>query len=98
MQGKQARVERVKGSGDRPNNDLYLTNRNMPLQISREHLAIQKSANGYQLLDRRSACGSAVGDIRIGGRDSGGAVALKDGDIISIGTSDTPYIFKFIAF
>jgi len=96
---KLTRIERVKFTDHEPNNDLYLIDAVRPLNISREHFTIvKKNNNTYVLMDRCSACGTAVGDKRIGGRDSGGQTELKDGDIITVGGEDTPYHFKFIVF
>jgi len=90
------RSERVKRStGDR-SNDLYLTDGGRPLNISREHFRIEKTSNGYLLIDRCSACGTSVNNQHIGGRDNGGTIALKGGDTIAIAFEGTPYIFKFI--
>ncbi len=95
-EGKLIRIERVKFTDHEPNNDLYLIDAVRPLNISREHFTIVKNSNGYVLIDRYSACGTAIGTNRIGGRDSGGQARLEDGDIIMIGGEDSPYRFKFI--
>jgi len=95
--GKLTRIERVKFTDHEPNNNLYLMDPERPMNISREHFTIVKNSDGYALIDRNSACGTAVGTNRIGGRDSGGQTKLKDGDIITVGGEDTPYRFKFIS-
>src|SRR5215813_12527831 len=47
-----------------PNNDLYLTDLGEPMNVSREHLLIDRDAGGYFLLDRGSVCGTLVeGDL-----------------------------------
>jgi len=94
--GKLIRNERTKFSDHEPNNDLYLTDALRPLNISREHFTIEKTSDGYTLVDRYSACGSTVGGNHIGGKDSGGKIKLNDGDIIAVGAADTPYLFQFI--
>jgi len=94
--GRLTRVERVKFTDHEPNNDLYLTDADRPMNISREHFSIGENSHGYTLIDRFSACGTAVGANRIGGHDSGGQISLEDGDIIAVGGEDTPYLFKFI--
>ena len=96
MDGRLIRTERIKHVDGDPSNDLYLVDAARPLNVSREHFRIHQSSDGYMLSDRCSACGTSVENQRIGGRDSGGKIALKDGDIIAIGIEDTPYIFKFI--
>jgi len=63
--------------------------------VSREHLMIQHNGTSYVLIDRQSVCGTIVEGAEVGGRGRGGAVPLKDGDVIIVGTSSSPYIFKF---
>jgi len=104
--GREARVkyidgevilqERHKLSGQEPNNDVYLLDNGEYLQISREHCSILKTADGFTLLDRGSACGSMVNQFSIGGDDHDGSVALHDGDIITLGSKESPYKYKFI--
>ncbi len=97
MIGKSLEVmERRKFDDSKPNNDLYLLDRGRMLNISREHLLIEKDKDSYLLVDRGSACGTGVNDVRIGGHDKGGTGELKDGDIIAIGAKDTPYRYEFI--
>jgi hypothetical protein len=89
------RPQRVPGSPT--NNDLYLVDAGAMLQISREHFRIERTATGYQIVDRGSVCGISVGGVRIGGEEAGGTVPLQDGDQIHIGTEITPYRYLFIA-
>ncbi|HLX81371.1 MAG TPA: FHA domain-containing protein [Burkholderiales bacterium] len=97
IDGKFHRQERPKLGNREPNNDLYLVDAGMPLQISREHLRIEKTAAGYVVVDRGSACGTTVaGGTRVGGNDTDGSAPLKDGDTIGIGTQTTPFVFSFI--
>lgn len=80
-----------------PNNDLYLIDERRPLQVSREHFQIERSADGgYELVDRDSACGTIVGNQNVGGGDSGGRCALVHGNVIVVGTDQSPYAFKFV--
>ena len=53
-------------------------------------------ANGddVMLVDRGSTCGTIVEGTVIGGEGRGGSVALKDGDVIIVGTSLSPFVFK----
>ncbi len=95
-QNNNMRSERVKRSTGDSSNDLYLTDAGRPMNISREHFRIEKTSNGYQLVDRYSACGTSVNNQHIGGRDAGGTIALKGGDTIAVGVEGAPYIFKFI--
>lgn len=104
--GRESRVQKINGQihrierpkmGDRePNNELYLIDRGALLNISREHLLIERSGDTYVLIDRGSACGTEVNDEPLGGNDSGGTSVLTDGDIITVGTHDSPYRFRFI--
>jgi len=87
------RPQRVPGSPT--NNDLYLVDAGAMLQISREHFRIERTATGYQIVDRGSVCGMSVGGVRIGGEEAGGTVQLRDGDEIQIGTEVTPYRYTF---
>lgn len=49
----------------------------------------------FFLTDRRSACGTIVAGRRIGGRRKGGRTELRDGDEVIVGTSKSPYVFRF---
>lgn len=104
--GRESRVEKVDGelvlserdkiSKGKPNNDIYLVDNGHYLQISRQHLQIEKTEIGYFVSDRGSACGTIINTKKIGSEDKGGTSMLKDGDIIKIGAEDSPYLFKFI--
>ena len=104
--GRESRVERKDGeillperqkvSPGKPNNDIYLVDRGHFLQISRQHLQIEKTKTGYMISDRGSACGTIINTQKIGGEDRIGSYELNDGDIIKIGAEDSPYLFQFI--
>jgi pSer/pThr/pTyr-binding forkhead associated (FHA) protein len=79
----------------RPTNDLYLHDREEPLNVSREHFVIERRAAGYVLVDRESTCGTIVEGETVGGEHKGGTVALRDGDVIIVGISASPFVFKF---
>ena len=96
INGRLERIERARLDDRPPSNDLYLVDDGHLLNISREHFQIEKNDDDYVLFDRGSACGTQVGDITVGGDDSTGSLPLKDGDIIYIGTKNSPYIFQFI--
>lgn len=90
-------MERRKQLAGPPNNDLYLPDVGPVINVSREHLQIESLPDGgYTLVDRGSACGTIVGNQAIGGDDAGGRCALLDGNVIVIGTSDSPFAFKFV--
>jgi predicted component of type VI protein secretion system len=81
--------------GSRPTNDLYLPDREEPLNVSREHFAIDRGDTGYILVDQASTCGTLVEGESVGGDTRGGSMLLHDGDVIIVGTSLSPYVFKF---
>ncbi len=85
-------------SNSAPSNDLYLLDTfSNKLHISRAHFQIETlPEGGYDLVDRESACGTLVGKKNIGGGDKGGRCTLISGDIITIGTKLSPYIFRFM--
>jgi len=92
--GELAFMERRKGAKP-PNNDLYLLDDGQLLNISREHLQIDRDAGGgFVVHDRGSACGTRVDGNAIGGRDRTGSLPLEDDSEIVIGTRDSPYRFK----
>lgn len=81
--------------GSRPTNDLFLRDREEPLNVSREHFAIERRDAGYVLVDRESTCGTIVEGETVGGEHKGGTVTLRDADVIIVGTSLSPFVFKF---
>lgn len=104
--GREARVDYIDGNvvlqerhklgGHEPNNDVYLLDNGQFLQISREHCSIVNNGDMYMLQDRGSACGSMVNKFSVGGDDNNGSIPLKDGDIITLGSKESQYKFKFI--
>ena len=94
--GRFVVLERHKSAGEEPVNDIYLVDDGHFLQISREHLKIEKTKIGYFVYDRGSACGTIINTKKIGGEDQGGTSMLKDGYTIRIGAEDSPYLFEFI--
>jgi pSer/pThr/pTyr-binding forkhead associated (FHA) protein len=79
----------------RPTNDLYLTEKAEPFSVSREHAQIQHNGTHFILVDRQSSSGTIVEGAVVGGRHAGGAIRLNDGDVIIIGPSSSPFVFKF---
>lgn len=96
VNGRIERIERPKLDDREPNNDLYLVDRGHLLNISREHLRIEIDGDAFYLVDRGSACGTKVNGEAVGGDDQGGRTLLSDGDIITIGTTESPYRFRFL--
>jgi pSer/pThr/pTyr-binding forkhead associated (FHA) protein len=79
-----------------PTNHLYLMEPPSPgLLISREHFTVEYRDGAYSLIDRKSALGTIVSGNVVGGDRKGGRIALKDGDVITLGTSSSPYVFTF---
>jgi len=98
INGRVHRIERPNISRDStPTNELYLLDACELLQISREHFQIEKTASGYQVVDRGSKCGVTVGGRRIGAGTNVKTTPLMDGDLIAIGTPETDYLFTFIS-
>ena len=84
-------------AGSRPNNDLYLAEQEPATNVSREHFQIEHNGAQYVLVDRQSACGTLVEGRLVGSKQAGGAVPLRDGDVIIVGTSASRFVFKFRA-
>jgi hypothetical protein len=104
--GRESRLGVVKGGLEimerrkldhAPTNDLYLVDAGPELNISREHFQIESDGNGgYVLVDRGSACGTVAGESVINGGDEGGLCPLSHGNVIVVGTPQSPYAFKFL--
>ncbi len=105
--GRESRFEHVDNeiiiqkrhdlSGYQPNNDVYLFDSGEFLQISKEHCnIIINDANEYILQDMGSSCGSLVNQVQLGGDNEETTSILKDGDIITLGSKESEYKFKFI--
>lgn len=83
--------------GNSPNNDCYLIDDGKHLNISREHIQIEKKDDDtYEILDRDSSCGTIVDGHNIGKPHKAERYPLKNGSIIVIGTPKSPYVFKFV--
>jgi hypothetical protein len=91
----KAELERRLG-GTKPLNDLYLLEPpSHLLHISREHFAIDYFNDRYMLVDRASACGTLVAGKPVGANASISQTEIKNGDLIIVGTSQSPYVFRF---
>ncbi len=95
LDGRIERIERVKVENDLPNNDLYLVDDGGRFNVSKEHFQIERDGDSFYLYDRGSESGTLVGGQPLGG---GGETTakLKDGDMVTVGTKQSPYIFQFI--
>lgn len=78
-----------------PNNDIYLLEETEPMNVSREHFQIERAERGFFLVDRGSTCGTLVEGVLVGGVAPRQEVPLEDHDVIIVGTSRSPYVFKF---
>ena len=66
-------------------------------QVSREHFLIKRiDESRYLLHDRGSRCGTRVNDMIYGLLGQSNDCALRNGDIIVVGSSESPYVFKFV--
>ena len=80
----------------KPSNDIYLVDIGYKIQISREHFLIRYVEGGYEVVDRGSRCGMCVNEIRLGPDGRSDSCLLNDGDTLVVGTTESPYQYKFI--
>ena len=78
-------------------NDIYIVDPGAVVNVSREHFQIEQDGGRYVLVDRGSACGTIVEGRTVGGDRKGGRTDLRDHDVIIVGTSHSPFVFKFRA-
>ncbi|MES2604952.1 MAG: FHA domain-containing protein [Pseudomonadota bacterium] len=97
INGRIHRIERPNVGDVKPTNEMYLLDAGDLLQVSREHFQIEQTADGYVVTDRGSKCGVTVAGKRIGAGTGVKSAPVVDGDLIAIGTSETNYLFSFIA-
>jgi len=76
-------------------NDLYLVEQRDHPHISRDHFLIERAHSRFFLVDRGSLCGTSVAGTRLGGYRRGGRAELRHGEVIVIGTSTSPYVYRF---
>jgi len=88
-------VRERRSPGSRPTNDLYLVEHDEPMNVSRSHFQIDWADASHVLVDLESTCGTIVEGTLVGGDTRGGTITLHDGDVIIVGTSNSPYVFKF---
>jgi hypothetical protein len=94
INGEPTFMERRKGVAP-PNNDPYLIDNGHLLNISREHLQINRTdGGGFHVHDRGSACGNHVDGKSIGGMDEMGTFPLEEGSEIIMGTPESPYRYS----
>ena len=87
-------LERRLGS-HRQLNDIYLIEESEYVNVSREHVVIEEDNGRVRLRDLGSACGTIVEGRTLGGDRAGGTTELHDHDVIIVGTSQSPFIFKY---
>jgi len=84
------------GPASQSHNHLDICDDGPRLHISRAHFEICLKSGRYELIDRNSTCGTLVNNVRIGGgRQKGGRIFLEDGNVVIVGTSSSPFIFRF---
>jgi len=93
IDGKVIIQERHKLDGEEPNNDVYLLDNGEYLQISREHCLIHELDGKLIIKDRDSACGTMINEKMLNVNNSH---VLEDGDIITIGSEESQYKYKFV--
>ena len=96
IDGRVERIERIKAESDLQNNDLYLVDSGAQLNVSKEHFQIESDGDSFYLYDRGSEHGTLVEGLQVGGAEGEATAELKDGDTITVGTKQSPYIFQFI--
>lgn len=96
VDGRVERIERVKGENEQQNNELYLIDNAAQLNVSIEHFQIERDGNSFYLYDRGSELGTVVEGVQVGGADGEATTVLNDGDTITIGAKQSPYVFQFI--
>lgn len=75
-------------------NDLWL-NDHSPLNISRNHAALERKGNYVIVKDRGSSLGIYVNDVHIGGKSAERQASLEDGDnVLVLGSGMSPYQFR----
>ena len=87
---------RLVKNNSRPNNDIYLINDGKDLQISKEHLQIEKATSHYILKDRGSTNGTTINGVTYGGGKKVFEEVLNDGDIIKIGNNNSELKYQFL--
>jgi hypothetical protein len=99
--GRENRLNKLVGAlerrlgGHRQLNDIYLVEETEYVNVSREHFLIEDEHGRVRLRDLGSACGTIVEGRPLGGERAGGVVELHDHDVIIVGTSGSPFVFKF---
>jgi pSer/pThr/pTyr-binding forkhead associated (FHA) protein len=77
-------------------NDLYLVDRSeQGRNVSREHFRIDWIDGRFILVDRGSTCGTIVATRKVGRDCPTTQTDLQDGDVIVVGSSSSPYAFRF---
>lgn len=79
----------------KPNNDFYMHDNRNYREISREHFVILRNGKSFVLKDRGSHCGTLVNASLYGQSAEPYIFPLKNGDIIVVKSSESPYKFKF---
>lgn len=92
---KKSNQERRAGKSA-PNNDLYIWESTREVYVSRDHFQIEREGDQFRLVDRNSALGTWVEGQLVGGKRTGGAANLANGDVIILGSHLSGFLFKFV--
>jgi hypothetical protein len=96
LQKLRAEIER-RLEGAPPLNDLYLLEPpSEAMHISREHFKIERQAGQHVVVDRGSAGGTLVAGKAIGAGSWWVYAEINTGDLIVVGSSQSPYVFRFL--
>ncbi|MFI5175205.1 MAG: FHA domain-containing protein [Terriglobia bacterium] len=87
-------AERRSGKQE-PTNDLYILDVGGLFKFPASHFRIESVSGDYFLTDLGTPCGTIVEGKTLGGNEAGGRTQLHDHDVIILGSSLSPMIFKF---
>ncbi len=73
-------------------NDLYISESATDC-IARRHFQIDQVDEGFVIVDRGSRTGTTVGGRCVAAH--GGRVPIRDHDLIIVGPTDSPFVFRF---
>lgn len=76
-----------------PLNDLYIVETDESNCVARQHFRIDQVDDGYVVVDAGSRAGTTVAGHSVA--TSGGRLPIRDHDLIIVGPSDSPFVFRF---
>lgn len=106
--GRESRLTRMEGelhpivrptlNGVVPNNDLYLIDPYLKINIGREHFQIERHQDVFMVVDRGSTTGTRLIRDDSGIEEAGSSFVLQDGDVICLGDEGSPFLYRFHSF